>query len=572
MELVYLWIEKYKNIKEQGFNFSLRFTCKYENDIFTIHRKEPKPITVFPENINITAIVGENGSGKSSLFKSILQSIKYPVKPTNPSGTIQPDLHIDGLIPCFLIVEIEEKLYYINNTKKDISFEDCNEIQKNKIGAYSIYVNYMLDSLKDDASETWVDNYYYRHDNYATPILLEPNKKNNQIDLNTIDYLMAQRFDWQFLTGQTHEVIRKFFHPTHVLINADTEKLKSKLKKLRVGIRFKHPIIGALTFKDALLENMTIEKLEVIFEQFVQNSEKQIDEFFNNCNYSAINKLYFVLKILLNEGLTNIPIWRQLVKMILDSNTQQDILMSLITIVDTQGMQTIYNELEDLSELTFSTKDKLRYCVRFQEIENTIQKKNIIANIEIIQKENTTQSKRLLAYPMWITKTYFEGDPTKNGKSLDKLSSGEKTYLKFLMMMAYEIEQIRTKKDDGGNKIYHTMNFFLDEVEFSMHPNWQKRLLKNIVDLLKPIDLDFNIMLASHSPFLLSDIPKENVIFLKDGKQDNPDIPQTFGANIHTLLSHGFFYERGADGRICERKKSIMPLNILIRKNLQRKK
>lgn len=240
--------------------------------------------------------------------------------------------------------------------------------------------------------------------------------------------------------------------------------------------------------------------------------------------------------------------------MILDSNTQQDILMSLITIVDTQGMQTIYNELEDLSELTFSTKDKLRYCVRFQEIENTIQKKDIIANIEIIQKENTTQSKRLLAYPMWITKTYFEGDPTKNGKSLDKLSSGEKTYLKFLMMMAYEIEQIRTKKDDGGNKIYHTMNFFLDEVEFSMHPNWQKRLLKNIVDLLKPIDLDFNIMLASHSPFLLSDIPKENVIFLKDGKQDNPDIPQTFGANIHTLLSHGFFMKEGLMGEFAKEK------------------
>jgi len=24
MELVYLWVEEYKNIKEQGFNFSLR--------------------------------------------------------------------------------------------------------------------------------------------------------------------------------------------------------------------------------------------------------------------------------------------------------------------------------------------------------------------------------------------------------------------------------------------------------------------------------------------------------------------------------------------------------------------
>ena len=30
MELVYLWVEKYKNIKNQGFNFSRRFMCKYK--------------------------------------------------------------------------------------------------------------------------------------------------------------------------------------------------------------------------------------------------------------------------------------------------------------------------------------------------------------------------------------------------------------------------------------------------------------------------------------------------------------------------------------------------------------
>ncbi len=32
MELVYLWVEDYKNIKKQGFNFSPRFECTYENE------------------------------------------------------------------------------------------------------------------------------------------------------------------------------------------------------------------------------------------------------------------------------------------------------------------------------------------------------------------------------------------------------------------------------------------------------------------------------------------------------------------------------------------------------------
>jgi len=30
MELIYLYIEDYKNIKNQGFNFSSKFTCKYD--------------------------------------------------------------------------------------------------------------------------------------------------------------------------------------------------------------------------------------------------------------------------------------------------------------------------------------------------------------------------------------------------------------------------------------------------------------------------------------------------------------------------------------------------------------
>ena len=72
MELVYLWVEEYKNIKNQGFNFSPRFECKYDEDTKELSIDEKKNYTsIFPENINITAIVGENGSGKSSLLTGI---------------------------------------------------------------------------------------------------------------------------------------------------------------------------------------------------------------------------------------------------------------------------------------------------------------------------------------------------------------------------------------------------------------------------------------------------------------------------------------------------------------------
>jgi hypothetical protein len=50
-----------------------------------------------------------------------------------------------------------------------------------------------------------------------------------------------------------------------------------------------------------------------------------------------------------------------------------------------------------------------------------------------------------------------------------------------------------------------------------------------------------NIIAATHSPFILSDIPKCNVMFLKEGKQCYEMQEDTFGANIHSLLQNAFF-------------------------------
>ena len=73
MELVYLWVEKYKNIQNQGFNFSPRFECDFDGETLTIDEKKEDEYVkdFFGENINVTAIVGKNGSGKSSVLNFV---------------------------------------------------------------------------------------------------------------------------------------------------------------------------------------------------------------------------------------------------------------------------------------------------------------------------------------------------------------------------------------------------------------------------------------------------------------------------------------------------------------------
>ena len=69
-ELIYIWIEKYRNIKETGFNLSSNFDIKFNGDEYIIKSINKK--SIYEDFINLRAIVGKNGSGKSTLIEQLL--------------------------------------------------------------------------------------------------------------------------------------------------------------------------------------------------------------------------------------------------------------------------------------------------------------------------------------------------------------------------------------------------------------------------------------------------------------------------------------------------------------------
>ena len=90
-------------------------------------------------------------------------------------------------------------------------------------------------------------------------------------------------------------------------------------------------------------------------------------------------------------------------------------------------------------------------------------------------------------------------------------------------------------------------------------------------------DSRVQIIIATHSPFILSDLPRENVMLLHKCKNNHckvgnynkdscnfkdactvkcenvENINETFGANIHSLLSHSFFM-KSTIGEFAKRK------------------
>ena len=71
-----------------------------------------------------------------------------------------------------------------------------------------------------------------------------------------------------------------------------------------------------------------------------------------------------------------------------------------------------------------------------------------------------------------------------------------------------------------------------------------------------------NILFATHSPFILSDIPPNNVLKLDNGIPKEFESIQTFGANIHDLLANEFFLEESFMGSFAQKYINDLAIDI----------
>ena len=63
------------------------------------------------------------------------------------------------------------------------------------------------------------------------------------------------------------------------------------------------------------------------------------------------------------------------------------------------------------------------------------------------------------------------------------------------------------------------------------------------------------VLVTTHSPFILSDIPKDSILYLKGGKkQDSDTYINPFCANVNDILKQSFFLESGFIGDFAQRK------------------
>ncbi len=127
---------------------------------------------------------------------------------------------------------------------------------------------------------------------------------------------------------------------------------------------------------------------------------------------------------------------------------------------------------------------------------------------------------------------------------------------------------------------------FLDEADLSLHPEWQRVFVATLAEFLPCLYQnpyyegtdsgcrDIQIILTTHSPLMLGDFPAACVLYLKkenDGfvKVNSNDILQPFGQNLYTLLKDGFYLQNGTIGALAQKKIKSVLEDVQVIKNFE---
>lgn len=564
---IYIKEHSYLTDKPLTLNFGGKYLYSFEEigeSLIISRKKNEKYIPNF-FNISesgskiklLSAIVGKNGVGKSSVL-DIIRSIF-----SNP--------YIFGFPHCIFVVlvEIEGKtkiLYSTTSFEYFFSKESAKKIEKvNERESYqSIYYSPHFD-LKYNPNYYELDKYDISLDEYIKEDLDEIDRKgtnergwkyklhqelkfkNTLRIIEFMDSIPFKKISEHFKLSGYDKVDLIFrdllsdnnFWNTPSQFRDIITQIKEKLEeegrdwyKIRIFDK-NNNVTNQDEVNKYLLRNFIIRSIlsvicRILEEDagnfYLEEGEVEKEELFTNRKLSAEQLfLLFLENSYVNRGRKNkifderlyYQLFNEIDKVLLPISNPRDV-----------TNQIIHTKLNDIKPII----DLHRKCVR-----------NLVAYF----KKN--EDKNLNLYEFISINVY------KN------MSSGEFAILNFFSKLYFFL---KTKPTTLFNK----KNFILllDEADLGLHPMWKKKFIDTILQSVPYFFEGLNskpslqIILTTHDPLTLSDIPKHNVIFLEkpeEGKcQISSRVQKTFGANITDLLADSFFLEKGLIGDFARKK------------------
>lgn len=530
MELLYIWIEEYNNIHHQGFNFSPKYKFEFTPTTFDENGKvtggnlpDPTINNNYPDNFfgehisNITAIVGKNGSGKSRLVDFIITRDGWETEKIAPKQNYNY---------IFITQDKNGQHHFCSDTLKDGIMRKGSKVDTEDV-LDGFYVNekgnnphnilYYSSSLNSNQKRS-VSNSFTA--NISSNFLLETSGHPKASELRKSEGLKSTN---PSLTAFRHHDKKKQIELFTHLRGVNKEGKVEKLIPFSCPEKFKIQIL--FSFENSYIYSLDqLESLEYGLLKHYQPSRIQKED---------IEKyLYFALLASTNYKEKEIVNYHELVK---NLNNEFNI---------NNGFNE-YSKLLDecLNSSTFvipiSSSDGVGRSSLFEltfEFNINSFNKKVLTHIEDKEEALSLKNWAYLVRPF----IYW-----------DDISDGETSLISLFARIWHE-----HKNRDNG---FTTCIF--DEPDTSLHPEWQKSLVdrfRSFFSLLGKTD-KHHIIITSHSPIVVSDLPRENIIFLDKNAsgecvvKEPKDMERTFGANIHSLYRSSFFMN-GVMGEFAEGK------------------
>lgn len=537
---------------------------KYKNFYTKEEKKSPK--------VSISCIVGQNGSGKSTLLEILFRIINnfsyfideklcnvdyakgfhaklfYSITYHNLNGN---NFEKIGFIESNSMKgKTELKIKWPNsqnviqlNNKNSINVSDLEKLFYTIVTNYSIYSFNPDDYILDDKTKNfYVKRIFAKNDAYVTPIVILPFRDDKGIiKIDNERHLAVQRIISMsiFFYKKYNSLLVENQKPSFVRYELRNNYINEKLKDSDFDENEINIIKNAWT--------------KYINKQYnLANNINGSEELYNIALFYLAYKTRKILDnygFLYEAGSTEDKDTEAIIEQLKKDESYVYEGKAYLSFSDF----FIEKLINDTSFMTLKLRQTLFFILNpFEDIEK--------GDLEINFKEelkSIDDTFLRLPPPFYTYDLYFDNSEnnTDEGYSLSKLSSGQKQILYNLSYVLYHIKNLDTKDDKctqenmNAYPVYQNVLMIFDEAELFLHPELQRNFINTLLTAIYNCNFtkikNIHIIFATHSPYLLSDVLKENVLVLENGERKQNSIEQTFGANIYSLLNNQFFLKGG---------------------------
>ena len=477
--------------------------------------------------ISVSCIVGKNGSGKTTLldiFYRIINNLAcelydktiysetyyrlYLEKAECPKAKLY--FEIDGQVMSISTKSEGEK------TKK----EDYDSFIKGFF--YTIGVNYSIHSMKfrswdkgNSNPTDWLKQLFQNIETYYVPLTLSP-KRSDGGQINIVEEREKAKNRIISLAILLYAQGRK---------NLINDCMPARIK-YKLNTNYKNKIIEDLEWKMTRIAPYT-GLAEEIIKEFVNIWAPYVDEQYP---FIGIKLKIYCLYALAYESAKlcfTYQSYGEILNVGRMNNSDNGSANELVRMGRYKDVidKILYKREND--SLTLNIRQILRCLDSNHRLQNDIKVMiDDIINIPEDQQKLYTYDRIYLSLlpSFYECELYVKHKNEEKDFNLSEVSSGELQLLYTHSDVLYHINNIVNAEEDTRVIPYKHINVVFDEVELYAHPEFQRNYIASLIEMLSKFNYSssqirsINIIIATHSPFIISDVPCDNVIALKNGK------------------------------------------------------